>query len=171
MAVLPRLGIKFHPVSPTITFIRVMSLGPGAAMDVDVEVVFVPRKEDVFEIRRRIQVSVMATGDTADVMPVPSVNAEIMDTATLATLFDRIELIGTIRDVTDAPHDVHDVLPDLSEWLDIRKEAILSWSHPNFERRLAKELAEQLDKTSLGKIAKGIDQLRAELRQHRDDDP
>lgn len=170
MSVLPKLALKWHAVGPEHTFIRIASVGPGAALDVDVEVVFVPKKDDVEEIRRRVQVSLMTPGDFEDVMPIRTTqDQQIMDTATLAASFDRIEMDGTLKDVVENEHPANDALSDLGDWLRIRKDALLSWRHPDLERRLAKEMAGQFEKP-LGKLVKAVDQIRQELRARRQND-
>src|SRR4051812_41364550 len=63
VAVLPRLALKWLGVGPTLSFIRVASVGPGPALDVDVEVIFVPKTDPAAELRRRIQTSLMAPGE------------------------------------------------------------------------------------------------------------
>ncbi len=145
VSVLPRLTLRLHSIATTTSSIQVMSVGPGPALAVDVEVVFVPRYADAQRICRRIQAPAMTSGEYHEVLPLMEDHDGLLHTAALAARFSHIELTGTMADVLGAAHRVFETLPDLEDWRQVRAAAQLRWTDPNAERRLAAELGKRLE--------------------------
>jgi hypothetical protein len=148
VAVLPRLVLRMCDVGPTTSFIEVMNVGPGPAIDVNVDVSFVSRSEGVQPSQRRLQSSVLVSGESHQVIPKSDQGQGIPDTATLAARFQRIEMTGTLTDALGVRHTVAEQLPDLEEWRKFRAQAHVRWIDPNAERRLAVEIGKELDRVA-----------------------
>lgn len=157
MTILPKLAIGLHPVSPMMTLIRVASIGPGPALDVDVAVFFHP-KDGSGAIERRLTSSLMVSGESSDFLPIFGTNDPLQTTEQLADRFEAIRLHGQVTDATGTVHSVEDDLGDLTDWINVRRESRIRYTDPEMEKRLAKSFVEQF-KQPLSKIEKQLGEI------------
>jgi hypothetical protein len=154
LTVLPKLALRWHAAAPMITFPEVINVGPGPALDVDVQVIFIPKPgSDVSEDRRRWQTNLLATGEGHHFLTVSPSDRRVITTDKLAEMYERIELAGTARDALGRTHDVHDCLDDLAGWRELQAASLMHWQHPDSERRLADALADDFKKPLTDAVA------------------
>ncbi len=92
-------------------------------------------------------------------------NEPMLTMEAMAATFERIELIGTMRDEAGRRHDISDSLADLATWQRTQREAHISWRHPDPEKRLAQEFKEILKKPT-AEIVRAL-QSNSPGSQHR----
>lgn len=164
LTVLPKLALRWHAAAPMITFPEVINVGSGAALDVDIELVFVPKNgSGAKEDRRRWQTNLLASGERHHFLTLDPSDRSILQTDKLAAMYGRIELGGTAHDVLGASHEVRDVLEDVAAWRDLQAAASVHWQHPDPERRLAVALAKEF-KEPLTHAAASLRQAASALR-------
>jgi len=156
LQVLPKLALQWHGVGPTVSFIRIVNVGPGPALNVDLKLRFVPHDQTNPIDERTLQSNLIAPGEHWDVIPGRN---GVPDMERLAAQFDRIELSGSCEDALAEPHSVCDALSDIGRWREIQKDARVRWEDPNREKRLA----EALDK-KFGKALKDLSAAAQRLK-------
>ncbi|RYG86025.1 MAG: hypothetical protein EON59_10935 [Alphaproteobacteria bacterium] len=139
-SVFPHVVLRWHSVGPKHSLIRVTSVGKAAALNVDVMVTLCPAHEEDKAISRRLQMSVMTPGESEDIIPSRGLDQGFMTMTELVANFDRVELNGSAQDIMGGVHQISGQLADLAEWRRIRQEALVNRPHPDFEKRLGKEL-------------------------------
>ena len=145
VAVRPHLALRLHEVDPTVTFVQVINVGSGPALDVEVEVRFVALSDTSEAVESSmIQEPAMAPGEFLDAIPMGP-GQQVLNTAALAARVARIELRGTMVDAFGTPYPVEDTLTDLAAWRSVRLAASIHWTD-SIERRLAQELGKELDR-------------------------
>jgi hypothetical protein len=136
-AVLPKLAVDFHRLAPTAMTVAVLNVGPGAALDVDLRVVFEPVSDggDASEFRWRR--NVLAPGERADFMKPGQVNDSLN---TIPASYRAIRLLGTMKDATGAAHEIIESFEGLAEWRELLHGAHQRYTEADPERRLADAL-------------------------------
>lgn len=166
LAVLPQLALDWHAIGPIHAFVRVASVGPGPALDVKATLRFVPL--DATGIRepivRHLNTSLMTPGQASDFMTDFGESQPMLTMEAMAQTFERIELIGTMRDAAGRRHDINDSLADLASWQRTQREAHISWRHPDPEKRLAQEFKDIL-KQPTAEIVRALSSLSADSQR------
>lgn len=166
VSVMPKLALEWHGVSPTMSFVKLLNVGPGPALDVDIEVVFIP-KEDADDSRpadhRRWKASVVASGDQQAFLP-KGTNGGIADMEQLGNLYDRVELRGEYKDALGNHHTAEGVLDDISGLREIQRAAHARWQHPEPEQRMAEAFAKKFESPTRD-ITRALSEIAAFLRR------
>jgi hypothetical protein len=152
VSVLPKLGISLGMVGPQHGFVYVTNVGPGAALDVDIRLVFEPLdNEPHHRMETHWTASVIAAGETQDFMPErrtadqQSGEGDILDIDALIGTYRAIRLIGTYQDALGTKHKVDDVLSDLAHWWHLQTHSGAHWRHPDPDHRFGSTLADRLN--------------------------
>lgn len=165
LTVLPKLALKWHGVGPTVAFVEIVNVGPGPALDVDAEVVFVPKAGGgAAEDRRRWQTNLVVPGEGVQLLTQDQAGGGILDMEAIAARYARIELRGTAYDAIGNAHTLQDSLADIAAWREVQKDAFVRWQHPDAERRLAEALAREFKKP-VTDAAKSLRESAAVMRE------
>jgi hypothetical protein len=159
-AVLPKLALEFHRLGPTVVDLAIRSVGPGAALDIDVAVEWVPADEDAKAPTIRWRRNLLSPGEQVELFPPGDLNGNL---DTLPTIYRDIRLRGSMEDVLGKSHTVDEAFGNITEWRDLLGDAHESWKPPEPERRLAEALGREFKSplTGLGDAAKeGLRLLR-----------
>jgi hypothetical protein len=154
-AVLPKLALEFHRLGPAAMTVEIRNVGPGAALDLDVRVVFEPREGDQAEPEFRWRRNILSPGEQADFMHPGELNDSIN---TLPATYRAIRLVGSMKDATGATHEVDEAFENLAEWRELLHDAHQRWTEPDAERRLAKALDEKF-KQPISDLQRGLQQI------------
>ncbi|MFL5913054.1 MAG: hypothetical protein ACJ768_21110 [Gaiellaceae bacterium] len=139
LAVLPKLSIEFLRLGPAAMDVAIKNVGPGPAIAIDVRLAFearngVPGRSE----ERRWRQNILAPGEQKDFLPPGDLNANL---DTLPERFQRIRLIGTMRDATGKTHAIDEVFDDLPEWREV-----LGGARQRFVGLPERELAQAFEK-------------------------
>jgi hypothetical protein len=137
LAILPKLAVEFHRLGPTAMTVAIKNVGPGAALAVDVRLMYDPLDHEQFGPQVRWRRSVLAPGEQSDFMPPGGVNDSVN---TLPNTYRSIRLVGSMLDAAGNRHNVEERLENLREWRGLLHAAHERWVDPDRERRLAGEL-------------------------------
>lgn len=148
VSILPKLALRWHSVSPTLSLVEVVNVGPGPALDVQATVTFVPPQGDghASADRRTWETSLLVPGEKRQFLPRDPDGGGTPHMARLAALDDRIELRGVLSDAQGTEHTVSHDLADIETWRKVQQQAHVRWQHPDPERRLARELSDRFEK-------------------------
>jgi hypothetical protein len=170
VAVLPKLSISLGMVGPQYGFVYLTNVGPGAALDVDIGITFVPHDEDAdpHVIELVWTTNVMAPGETHSFIPRKHPDGdnvgdgEVCKIDELTAKYRDIRLMGTYRDALGTAHRADDTRKDLDAWWDFQKESGVAWRHPDPDYRFGSTLADRLhqkfsrhNRTIEGELTKG----------------
>jgi hypothetical protein len=142
LAILPKLGVDLHWLGPTAVEVALQNVGPGAALDVDVTLIFEPVGA-VPKVERRWRKNVFVSGEQHRFFPPDELNNSIN------TLPDRcraVRLVGSMKDAAGKNHVVDEEFADLKEWREVLYAAEQAWVSPDREKALADEMAKKFDK-------------------------
>jgi hypothetical protein len=169
-ALLPKLALDFHRLGPTAMTIGIKNVGPGAALDIDVRTLWDPIAAGTVP-ERRWRRSILVPGEQADFMPPGETLNDSLNS--LPARYNRVRLVGTMKDAARKAHTVNEVFDDLAEWRDVLASAHQRFTYPDAERRLAEELDKKF-KGPLADLGRGIDNVAASLTalapQQQEDD-
>jgi hypothetical protein len=166
LVVMPKLAIEFHRLGPTAMSVAIKNVGPGAALGIDVRLIYVPANPEHDRPERRWRRNVLASGEQYDFMPPGGANDSIN---TLTATYSAIRLLGSMTDASGANHEVDESFDDLREWREVLSAAHERWVSPDPERRLATELGKTLA-TEFRTVTTGLDRIAsvlAELHQSK----
>lgn len=158
-ALLPKLALDFHRLGPTVVTLAIKNVGPGAALDVDVSAVWDPIAGGE-SCGRRWRRSVLAPGEEVDFIP-PG-NGLNDNLNVLPASYERVRLVGTMKDAAGNGHMVAETFEDLAEWREVLGAARQRYVTEDSERRAAEELHKKFDRAlrdldqSIRKVATAI---------------
>lgn len=163
--VLPKLALEFHRLGPTAMTLAIRNVGPGAALAVDVRIVWESiTGGDTPETRWRR--NVLAPGEQADFMPPgPGINDNLN---ALPARYQAVRLIGTCTDAAGTTHAVSEAFEDLPGWRGVLHDAHQRWVAADPERRLAEELAKRFE-PPLRDIQRSVESLAGALTPAQND--
>jgi len=170
-AILPKLALEFHPLGSTAMTVVIKNVGPGAALDLDVRVVYDPVGEGHQPQEARWRRNILASGEQYDFLPPGGVNDNVNQ---LPATYKAVRLVGTMKDAAGATHDVDEAFDDLAEWRKVLGEAHQRFTYPDAEKRLAEELSKKFARplkdvrTGLQDVARAVYRLAP---PDSDDDP
>lgn len=170
-AVMPKLGLEFHRLGPTAMTVAIRNVGPGAALDLDVRVVFEPREAGQEAPEFTWRRNVLSPGEQFDFMPPGELNNNLN---TLPATYCALRLVGSMKDATGAAHNIDEAFSDLPEWRSVLGDARQRFTEPEPERRLAEALYKKFEPRmnelirGLGAVATAVNRLAPE--RPRDDD-
>ena len=184
VSVLPKLSLHLGMVAPTLGFIYLSNVGPGAALDIDISVVFVPRRgASEPTVTRRWSATVMAPGETHHFFPERRTETqaagegETLRIEALVETYAEVRLDGSYRDALGKAHAADDTLGDLSEWWRLQVESGVAWQHPDPDYRLANTLVDRFKQkfnTDIRAFQRELKELRRAVSQltptRRDDE-
>lgn len=155
LAILPKLALDFHRLGPTTVTLAIKNVGPGAALGVDVKVVWEPLAAGE-RTENRWRRNVLAPGEQADFMP-PGVGLS-GNIDSLPTKYRRVRLVGTMVDAAGEKHEVSEVFDELPEWREVLGDAHQRFVAADPERRLAEALHKQFE-TQLKALVAGAGEV------------
>ena len=119
-AVMPKLAITLDPFGPTYSKVKLLNVGQGAALDINVELLFEVDGQGGYPgDRRHWRRHVVAPREAADFDVPDSPSGGLMDNEQLVKTFRRVRLTGQMKDVLGATHVVDETIDRLDEWLDM----------------------------------------------------
>lgn len=165
VSVMPKLALEWHGVNPTISFVKLVNVGPGPALNADIEVVFVPKDADGSPPadHRRWKTSVVASGEQQTFLP-KGTNGGIADMEQLGNLYDRVELRGAYEDVLGNRHSAEGALNDIAGLRLLQREAHARWQHPEPEQRMAEAFAKKFEHP-VKDVTRALSEIAALLRR------
>ena len=173
LSILPKLALEFHRLGPTAMTVAVVNVGPGAALAIDVRMIYEPSDEGGHDEERRWWQNVLASGERRDFMPPGELNGNLN---TLTATYRAIRLVGTMKDAAGKTHVIDEAFAELSEWREVLGGAHQRFVAADPERRLAEELAKKFDKPTsaltaqLSNIAGAIGRITPPDRDETDGD-
>lgn len=141
-AILPKLALEFHRLGPTAMTVAVVNVGPGAGVDIDLEVIY-EKKDGTNSEKRRWRQNVLASGEQRDFLPPGDLNDNLN---TLTATYREVRLEGTMRDAAGNEHAIDEVFSDLPEWRKVLGGAHQRWLAADPERRWAEAFAKAFKK-------------------------
>lgn len=136
----PHLALCFEPLGPMNVMVGLVNLGPGAALSIDLTIVFHPREGSDFSGEtRRWRGELLAAGAQRDFF-VPDSTGKMMSIQRLAEAVDRIEMAGTMLDVLGVEHAIRGEIGALDEWDELLRNAHERYKEPSLDK-LVKETA------------------------------
>jgi hypothetical protein len=163
LAVLPKLMVEFHRVGPAAALVAIKNVGPGAALDVDVTLVYDAAVGGDESPKQRWRRNILSSGEQFEFIPPGDLNDNIN---TIPLAYKEIRLTGEMTDATGARHIVNEFFADLPEWRAVLHEARQRWVAPDPERRLADELSKKM-KPHSDRITTKLDQVTRALNALR----
>jgi hypothetical protein len=161
LAVLPKLSIEFLRLGPTAMDVAIKNVGSGPALAIDVRLAFEARDgAPIGTEERRWRQNILAPGEQKDFLPPGELNANL---DTLPARFQRIRLIGTMRDATGKTHAIDEVFDDLPEWREV-----LGGARQRFVGLPERELAQAFEKrfeTPLRDLNRHLSEISAALNR------
>jgi hypothetical protein len=154
-ALVPKLAIDFHRLAPATMTVAILNVGPGAALDVDVRVVFEPPSEEAAASEFRWRRNVLSAGERAEFMQPGELNNNLN---TLPAAYRAIRLVGTTKDATGTTHPVNESFEGLAEWREVLHGAKQRYTEPDIERRLADALLKKFERP-IGGLQKSLDNV------------
>ena len=155
LSLLPRLSLEFHRLGPATVTLAICNVGPGAALDIDVRMVYEPVEPRQDAVEHRWRRNLMISGAQYDFMPPGGLDSNING---LPVMFRDIRLVGTMTDATGKRHEVDEVFPDLPEWRKVLEGAHQRYVADDPERRLAEALGKRLEGPITG-VAREVQML------------
>jgi hypothetical protein len=141
LSILPKLALDLHRLAAPVVTVAVKNVGPGAALNVDVRLIYDPREATSKAVERRWRHNVLVSGATYDFLPPGDLNANIDG---LPATYRQIRLIGSMRDAAGKLHIVDESFADLPEWRAVLEGVHQRFVHDDPERRLAEAFAKNL---------------------------
>lgn len=161
LAILPRLALDFHRLATTTVTLAVKNVGPGAALDIDVTMIWEPSSSGKSCVERRWRRSILAPGEQADFMPPGSLSGNMN---LLPSTYRRIRLQGALTDAAGRRHDVDEVFDDLAEWREVLKGARQRYVAADPERRVAEAFSKKFD-ASIRDLLNSVRDIAVALRR------
>lgn len=166
LAILPKLGVDLHWLGPTAVEVALKNVGPGAALDVDVTLIFEPVGA-VPRVERRWRKNVFVSGEQHQFFPPDELNDSIN---TLPDRYRAVRLVGSMKDAAGKKHAVDEELARLKEWREVLYAAKQAWVSPNREKALADEMARKFEKP-LSALARETARIAGALEEAGRRDP
>lgn len=167
LTILPKLALDFHRLGPTAMTLAIKNVGPGAALDVDVHVVWEPSATDK-PAEHRWRRNVLAPAEQADFIP-PGQGLDGNLNA-LPTTYERVRILGQMKDSAGNQHHVDEVFDNLSEWREVLGEARQRFVAADPERRNADAIFNKL-KGPLNDLTKAGNEIARAIRASTPQDP
>lgn len=152
--VMPRVVLTINHRGAGAAFWRIASIGPGPALDLDVDVTPEPGG-----VTRALRMPVMIPGETHDLIPLADPKDQKSDFLRLdetTSRFSQLRLKGRCRDVLGTEHPIDETF-EVRDWWETVKEAQVLLAH-DWSEEMAKSL-EKIEK-DLQAIAKGLQSRR-----------
>lgn len=157
IVVLPKISLSWKYLGPNVAVPAISNVGPGPALDVAVQMTYVPIEGSAeVPIVRRWTSNLIIPGEASEFLTPDGANGGMMNVGELADRFREIRLSGSCSDALGEGHEVEDVLTDIAEWRAVIGESMPRWENPDAEKRLAKVLAEELAR-KFGPILKRLE--------------
>lgn len=131
-SVLPKVVPSYEGYGGAVGFPRVVNVGPGAALDVDVTLSFQPGEGEA----RRWRVALLTPGEFREF----TLPRELMDTNDLTSRYRAMKLIGQCRDALGEAHTIDEEF-DLAEWWQLAVQA-----HERIERGPKSPVVRELER-------------------------
>jgi len=136
-ALMPKLAIEFQFIGPVTATVAIRNVGPGAALDIDVRLIYERVQNGREAPERRWRRNVLSSGEQFD-FGIPGETQGQIDS--LASAYRAIRLVGKMKDAAGSEHKVDESFEDLAEWREVLEQAHVRWSAADPERRLAEAL-------------------------------
>ncbi|MBI2690567.1 MAG: hypothetical protein HYX29_01285 [Solirubrobacterales bacterium] len=162
-AILPKLALDFYRLAPVVVTTHVKNVGPGPAVDVDVQLTYVPLDGTIEPSNRRLRFAMLASGEGYDFMPPGELDGNMNS---IPATYSAIELTGTLKDAAGRKHNVSERLDDLPEWRALLHEAVQRYEAPTPEKRMADALKQKFGgeirdfQRSLDKLVSRVEALK-----------
>jgi hypothetical protein len=119
-ALVPKLAIEFHYLAASIATVAVRNVGPGAAIDIDVRLIYEPTQSGQEAPERRWRRNVLASGEQFDFLD-PGASQNNIDA--LSSTYKAIRLVGTMKDAIGSEYTVEESFENLAEWWEVFQQA------------------------------------------------
>ncbi len=140
---LPKLALEFHRLGPNVVDLAIRNVGPGAALNIDVVVEWLPADAaDGPTVRWRR--NLMSPGEQVELFPPGDLNGNL---DVLPTRYRDIKLRGAMEDAAGKAYEVNEEFGNITEWRDLLGDAHESWHPPESERRLADAFSREFKPT------------------------
>jgi hypothetical protein len=158
--ILPKLALEFHRLGPMVVDLAIRNVGPGAALDIDVEVEWVPAhaSDSIKGVAWRR--NLLSPGEQIELFPPGDLNGNI---DTLPETYKEIRLHGTMVDAGGREHLVDESFGKLAEWREVIGDARESWKPPQPEKRAADALYQKFERP-LKDITSAVNSVAVALR-------
>jgi hypothetical protein len=137
MSVAPKLGVSIFMLGPTYGVARLVNIGHGPAINVDVTLRF-QRRDASGVVERAWQATFMPPGETHDFIE-PDDLGDVQSMEALARICSSITVRGTMRSSLGDVIEVSETTGDLQEWFEMSKAAHHLWDEEP-RRKIPKEL-------------------------------
>jgi hypothetical protein len=134
LSLLPKLSLEFHRLGPVTVTLAIRNVGPGAALDIDVHMIYEPAVQGGVLVRSRWRRNILVSGGGHDFFPPGGLDDNLNR---LPATYQEIRLVGSMRDAAGKRHEVSEVFANLPEWREVLHEARQRFASDDPERRLA----------------------------------
>ncbi len=170
-AIRPKLALALRYHTPTFAAIAVKNVGPGAALEADLEFAFGPgaHGQQTREVKPW-RTNLIASGEEHCFLPPAGPDGSALEVKGLAAAFEQIELTGTVRDALGTLHQVGDRFEDLPSFYERNKAA----QHVIREDETVRALKEQVGEPiveELRELRRVVEQFRRPPTSERDEEP
>lgn len=162
LAIQPQLVLDLTMISKMVAAPVLTNIGAGAAVDVDLKLVFVPTP-GAKDVARAWRTRLIVPGERHVFMPPLTAQGEAPSFATFAERYESIRVVGSFRDRFGAKQEFDERVDDLPAVQQLGAEAMHLYEGDAFDRA-AKSLSEPLTN-----IAQSLQVLtrHSEQRKHR----
>lgn len=137
-ALMPKLALSFRALSANIIVPSIKNVGAGAALSVDVQLIYEP-VDDAPRVERRWRANVIPSGGQHDFVPDKDLRGELRPPENYRAL----RLVGSMRDALGYSQGVDETFEDLPEWWELKKrERYEQPPEKRFAEAFAKEFKE-----------------------------
>ena len=158
--ILPKLALEFHRLGPNVVDLAISNVGPGAAIDIDVQTEWVPTTADATAPGARWRRNLLSSGEQVELFPPGDLGGNL---DSLPERFKEIRLRGTMVDAAGTAHNVDERFADLPEWRRILGDAHESWHPPEPERRAADAMYSKFERP-LKDLTKATNEIARALK-------
>jgi hypothetical protein len=149
---LPKLALDFHRLGPNVVDLAIRNVGPGAALDIEVEVEWVPVDASTNAPTIPWRRNLMSPGEQVELAPPGELNGNL---DVLPGAYRDIRLRGTMKDAAGKRYVVNEIFGDITGWRELLKDANELWHPPEPERRAADALSHEF-KPALTEMARAL---------------
>jgi len=140
--ILPKLALEFHRLGPMVVDLAIRNVGPGAALEIDVEVEWVPTHASGAGKGVAWRRNLLSPGEQVELFPPGDLNGNI---DTLPREYREIHLHGSMADAAGRKYLVDEKFGKLPEWREVIGDARESWKPPQPEKRAADALYQKFE--------------------------
>lgn len=157
LSVTPKISITMFMLGPTYGVARLVNVGQGPGLDVDITISF-HRVDESGVVERKWQSTLMPPGETHDFFE-PEEFGHIQSMEDLAQICSEITIKGTAESSLGDTIVVNDTTGDLKQWFEMSKESLHLWEE-DARRKIPGELEKA--RKELERIRRALETRRGE---------